>query len=144
MAILAQLGINQTLFLQLFIFLFTFPLLAIFVFRPYLDLVLEREKKTKGSEDSAVEIRKKTNELTSQYENKARKLSGEIKTIFDDYRQEANLEYQNIISKAREESQKILNATKEKVSFDLAEASKKISSEVPELAKTIKQKMLKR
>ena len=144
MAILDQLGINHTLFYQLAIFVFTFPLLAIFVFKPYSDLVEQREKKTKGGEEAAVDIKKKTSDLTANYEAKARKVSSDIKTIFDDYREQANVEYQQLVSKAREESQKIIEATRARVSVDIQEATRKMTSEVPAIASAIKQKMLSR
>lgn len=144
MTILEQLGINHTLFYQFLIFVFTFPMLAIFVFSPYLKLAEEREKRTKGGEEAALETKKKTLELGQQYESKARAVSSEIKTIFDDYREQANVEYQSIVTKARAESQKMIDATRARVSAEVESAGRRLSDEIPSLVNAIIQKMLTR
>ena len=142
MAILQQLGINFTIFYQLLIFVFGFSFLALVVFKPYAAIISEREKRTKGATEGAVELKKQTNELASRFEVKARQVSEEIKTIFDTYRAEANKEYEIVVGRAREESQKLIEETRTRVTAEVLEAGKKMKEEVPALSRAITQKML--
>jgi len=142
MSILEQLGLNHTYFYQLAIFIFALIALGQFVFKDYVDLLAKRDEKTKGSEDIAVEYQKKAADLSQQFEIKARKLNGEIKTIFDTYREEAHIECENIVNKARQESQKLLEETKRKVSIEITEATKRLQQEIPQIATLMTQKLL--
>ena len=142
MNILDQLGLNQTYFYQLFIFVFALIILSLFVFKDYVELLKRRNFMTRGSEDLAVEFQKNATELHQEYETKARQVSGEIKTIFDSHRNEANIEYQNIISRAKSESTAAIEETRRRVSSEFADAAGKITQEAPVLAQTIMAKLL--
>ncbi len=105
MAVLQQLGLNSTVTIQFFIFVATLIVLSQIAYGPYAKAHEEREHRTKGGEDLAQELLKQSLDLKSQYESKAKQVNGEIKTIFDQYRDQANREYSEMISKARIESQ---------------------------------------
>ncbi len=142
MAVLEQLGINQTVYIQFFIFLIAFITLSQVVFAPYAKALTEREARTKGGEELAGELQKQSVELKTQYEAKARKVSGDIKTIFDSYRDQANREYEQIISKARAESQRLVEEARLRVSIETAEAAKKLREDLPKIASAITSKLL--
>ena len=142
MNIIEQLGVNHTYIYQRFIFIFALIILSQFVFKDFLKLIDDRDEKTKGSETAAVEVQKRAADLSARYESRAREVSGEIKTIFDSYREDAGAEYQNIVGKAKIESQKIIEETRMKVSVEVAEAAKKLQQEVPQIAQTMVQKLL--
>lgn len=142
MAILEQLGINQTLYIQFFVFLVGFLALSMVAFRPYANALEERENRTKGGAELAVEIQKQSVELQNKFETKARSVGGEIKTIFDSYRDEANKEYEGIVTTARSEAQKLIEEARARVSLEVVEATKKLKEEIPQLASAITQKLL--
>ena len=93
MAVLHQLELNQSFFIQLIVFTIEYIALSRFVFAPYTKAFNQREERTKGGEDLALEIHKNAVELRAQYDSKASQVSGNVKTIFDDYRLEATKEY---------------------------------------------------
>ena len=142
MNILDQLGLNHTYFYQLFIFVFALLMLSLFVFKDYVELLKQRNFMTKGSEELAEEFQKNTTDLHQKYETKARQVSGEIKTIFDNHRDEANKEYQGIITKAKKESSAAIDETRRRVSMEYADAAGKIIQESPLLAQSMMSKLL--
>jgi F0F1-type ATP synthase membrane subunit b/b' len=142
MNILEQLGLNQTYFFQLAIFVGTLILLGQFVFKDFAHLLEMRNQQTKGSEDVAVEVQQKTAQLASQYESRARQVNNEIKTIFDSYREDAGREYEKMVSKARTDSQKLIEETRQRVSVEIEQATKRLLEEVPVVAQAMTNKLL--
>lgn len=142
MAIVQALGLNGSLLIQFAIFAFAIVYLSYVVFVPYLAALQKREEQTKGGEDLAVEILKQSDELKAQYETKARQINSEIKTIFDEHRDQANREYNSILLKARAESTKQIELARAQVIAELVVATKEIKNEVSIVAGIISQKML--
>ena len=79
---LQQLGFNWTFFIQFGIFIFAITFLALYVFKPYTDAVMARENQTKGSEDLATDLDKKSVELYGQYEKRAREVHSQIQEVY--------------------------------------------------------------
>ena len=142
MDILFQLGVNKTYFIQFAIFVFALLVLTQFVFKDFVQLLEKREHQTKGSENIANEEQKKSAEMHRAFEEKARGISGQIKTIFDTYRSEANQEFEKIISKARGESNQLIEESRKKVNLEINDAAKKLALEAPEVAKAMTSKLL--
>lgn len=143
MAILQQFGINETFFYQLVIFLIAITSLSLLVFKPYLAALEQRESRTKGGEELATELQKAAADLRVQYETRAREVSGQIKSIYDDYRSQASKEQEHIVGRARGESQKLVDEARSKVSIELSEATKKIKEDAPKVAQAMVEKLLR-
>ena len=142
MDILVQLGVTHTYFYQFVIFVFAIFVLSQGVFKDFVQLLDKREHETKGSETLAEEEQKKSAELHKEYEERARRVNAEIRTIFDTYRTEANEEYQSIIQRARSESQKIVDETRHRVSVEIGDAARKLKDEAPLVAQAMTTKLL--
>jgi len=142
MAILDQLGLNQSFFAQFVVFTVAYVALSRLVFAPYSDALSQRELRTKGGEDLAIETQKKSEELRLQYEAKARQVSGNVKVIFDQYREEANKEYEKLVSASRTESQKLVEAARQKVGLEIGDATAKIKADVPVIAQEMTRRLL--
>ncbi len=142
MAILQQLGVNQTFFMQLVVFLVGYLALHLFAFNKYTKAMFERQKHTTGGQFEAIELIKVTQDLNAVYELQAKKMNTEIKNIFDDFRATATKEHQTIIGKARAESQKLVEEARAKVVIEIAEATRKLKEEVPNVALAINSKIL--
>lgn len=140
--ILKQLHLDGTFFIQLAIFGVAYTFLSRVLFEPYAKALDDRESRTKGGEDLAVELHRKAEALRQQYEVKARAVSGDVKTIFDDYRTQANLEINQIVSKARSESQLLIEAARHKVSNEITQAQLQLKSEIPLVMQEISRKLL--
>lgn len=142
MAVLQQLGLNSSVIIQFAIFVLTLFVLSQVAFGPYLKAQQERELRTKGGEDLASELLKKSDELKATYENKARQVNGEIKTIFDEYRDQANKESGDLVAKARIESQKLVEEARRQVALEISEATAKLKNEVSSVSNAITKKLV--
>lgn len=142
MAILHQLGINYTTFYCLVIFLLTFFTLKSLVFEPYYNALAEREKRTKGGEESAQQLLEKTRQIKTVYETEARDLNSEVKSIFDESRLLASKEYSRVVTEARQNAEKYIENVRDQVNSEIKKASEQMKMEVPSVALVITKKML--
>ena len=142
MAILSQLGLNESFFIQFGIFCVAYLFLSRVVFTPYANALSERERRTKGGEALALELQQASSGLQNKYEQRARDISGQVKTIFDEYRAEAMKEYESLLSKARAESMQMLEAARAKTAVEFSEAQIKIQQEVGSVTQEVTKKLL--
>jgi F0F1-type ATP synthase membrane subunit b/b' len=141
MTILEQLELNQSYFYQLIIFIFALFTLSQFVFKDFAELLNKRQLATVGNEDAAELEKQKTIDLGKNYEEKAKKINSEIKSIFDLYRQEAGAEYEKNVTNARQVANKLIEETRQKVEIEIGDASKKIKEEAPLVAEIMVKKL---
>lgn len=142
MEILSSLGIDHTALLQFAVFATAFFVMTFGLFGPYAKAFELREERTQGGEAAAEDLVKKTQDLRSEFETKARANSSEIKSIFDAARETAQKEFDHIVSGAREQSQTLVEQARAKVSAQLSEAQRKLKEEVPAIAQAITSKLL--
>ncbi|MFN8846679.1 MAG: hypothetical protein ACK5V3_15420 [Bdellovibrionales bacterium] len=139
---LEQLGFNWTFFVQFALFIFTITYLATYVFKPYTDAALNRENQTKGSEDLAADLEKKSVELYSRYEQTARKVNSDIQDIYKSARQSAAEENEKAIAVARKEASKLAEENRLKIKDSVQSAETKLKQEVPQIVMALTQKLL--
>ncbi|MDG0814943.1 ATP synthase F0 subunit B [Bdellovibrio svalbardensis] len=142
MDIFGQLGINSTAGIQFVLFAIALLFLNKVVFTPYAHALEERERKTKGGEDLALEYQAKSIELHTQYEAKARELNLEIKTIIDASKSEANKKYEIVVSTTRAEAEKNISENRKKVSAAVQTAAQELKSQTQAVALAITSKLL--
>lgn len=142
MAILHALGVDVTFLYQFVIAAFAFFALSAIAFGPYMQALEEREKRTTGGEAAAENTQKEAIELRGHYEQKARELAGEIKTIFDSYRVEANKEYESIIQKARAQANSLLAQTRDRVTAQILDETKKLKEQTPQISQAMVNQLL--
>ncbi|MGZ3773779.1 MAG: ATP synthase F0 subunit B [Pseudobdellovibrionaceae bacterium] len=143
MDIFGQLGINTTAAFQFVLFAISLLFLSKYVFTPYAHALEERQRRTKGGEDLALEYQNKSVELHSEYELKAREINAEIKSIVDDAKSQANKEYEAIVSKARAEADNLVNENRSKISSAIEGATAELKAQVPAVAMAITTKLVK-
>ncbi|NUN05406.1 MAG: ATP synthase F0 subunit B [Bdellovibrio sp.] len=143
MDIFGQLGINTTAGFQFVLFAIALIFLSKFVFAPYAHALEERQARTKGGEDLALEYQNKSVELQSEYEAKLRDLNGQIKTIVDASKSQANKEYEVLVERARSEAEKHVQTNRTKISSAVTAAAAELKTQTTAVAMTITNKLLK-
>lgn len=143
MDIFGQLGINTTAAFQFVLFAIALIFLSKFVFAPYAHALEERQKRTKGGEDLALEYQNKSVELQTEYESKARELNTQIKNIVDAAKSQANKDYENMVSSARTESEKIVIDNRAKITTAVQSAAAELKSQTTAVAMAITNKLIK-
>ncbi|MBO9667502.1 MAG: ATP synthase F0 subunit B [Bdellovibrio sp.] len=142
MDIFGQLGINTTAGIQFVFFAIALLFLTKFVFTPYAHALEERERKTKGGEDLALEYQAKSVELNSEYESKVRDLNNEIKTIIDASKSEANKQYEATVAKSRGEADQLVSNNRSKITTAVETAARELKSQTQAIALAITSKLL--
>lgn len=142
MDIFGQLGINTTAGIQFVFFAIALLFLTKYVFTPYAHALEERERKTKGGEDLALEYQAKSIELQTQYEAKMRDLNNDIKNIIDSSKSEATKNYEATVAKTRAESESLVAQNRSKITAAVEIAARDLKSQTQAVALAITSKLL--
>jgi F-type H+-transporting ATPase subunit b len=141
-AILTGLGVNQTIWIQLILFILTYLILANLVFKPYQSALNERHKKTLGGEDVTKKLIFETQELQARFERKARQVNEEIKSVYDLARAEAARRQTEILDAARKESSDLIQKTRENISGEIKRARETLHAEIPAISSMIATRLI--
>lgn len=142
MDIFNQIGINTTAIFQFVFYAIALLILSKVVFAPYAHALEERQKRTKGGEDLALEFQKKAIELQSEYETKARKQNEQIKAIFDASKLEANAQYEKTVTSAKNEANTLIVENRNKISSAISTAAAELKGQTNAVAMAITNKLL--
>jgi len=143
MDIFGQLGINTTAAVQFVLFAIALIFLSKVVFGPYAHALEERQRRTKGGEDLALEYQNKSVELQTEYETKTRELNSQIKGIIDAAKSQATKDYEALVAKARSESEKLVHDNRTKIAASVQGAAAELKSQTTAVAMAITTKLLK-
>jgi F-type H+-transporting ATPase subunit b len=142
MDIFNQIGINTTAITQFVFYAIALFVLSKFVFAPYAYALEEREKRTKGGEDLALEFQKKSIELHTEYELKARRQSEQIKAIFDAIKASASAQYEMSVTSTRDEANLLVVENRNKISSAISSAAAELRGQTTAVAMAIANKLL--
>lgn len=142
MSLLHALGINQLAILQFFIFVIIFSFLTFYVFAPFVRANEERQKRTKGGESLAEEYHQKAVELHSQYQDKAREVNGHIQAIFQKNKAAAQVEYDEIVGKARKDAGDVVEKNRQQITRSVTAARDELRGQTTAMALAITNKLL--
>lgn len=142
MDIFGQLGINTTAGIQFVFYAIALIFLSKFVFAPYAHALEEREHRTKGGEDLALEYQQKSSELQAEYETKLRDLNGQIKSIVDTAKTQASKDSESIVNAARAGADKLVEDNRLKITAAVSSAAADLKSQTTNVAMAITNKLL--
>lgn len=141
--ILTSLGINQTFWFQLVIFVFAYFGMAFIVFKPYLAAYDERRRRTVGGEKEAEQLTAEANQLEEQYKKQARELNDKVKALYNEQQGRANKERTEILEKARYEAEGRIAAGRKAIDDAMSEARSSIKQYIPGISEKIESKFLR-
>jgi F0F1-type ATP synthase membrane subunit b/b' len=141
MEIFRQLGVNETLWIHLACFLFSYVVLTQLILKPYFRAFLEREKRTVGSEEAAVRLSEEANDLQTQYGLQARDLNAKMKGLYDDARLTAQKQSDVVVGQARTQATALLQQNREQIAGEVSKAQKTLAAEIPAVGSAIASKL---
>lgn len=144
MEILAQLGIDGTLWVQLVLFMISYFFMSTFIFKPYLKNLEYRKKNTTGANEEASKLMATTEHLTLEYERKMKANNETVAQIFNQFKNEGKLEEQRLISAARTKAEQNLSAANNNIEKEIQSVRAQIEKTLPEMSKTAAGKLLGR
>ena len=141
MEIFKQLGVDSTLWIHLGCFLVSYVALMQLILKPYLAAYVEREKRTVGSEESAVRLVEEANDLQMQLALKTRDLNTKMKSFYDDARIAGQKQSETIVGAAREEAASLLKGNREQIAVEVSKAQKTLAADIPAVGSAIASKL---
>ncbi|MCB0393776.1 MAG: ATP synthase F0 subunit B [Bdellovibrionales bacterium] len=137
MEVLAAIGLNETVFVQIGVFLVAYLVSSKLVFGPYYKAFAAREEMTLGSEEITTRLEKEVEELQAQFDTRAREINTKIHAVFEKARTEAGAEQSQTLAAARKEAEKMVSdarqqveSEKSKVRGELNKSTKNLSDDV--------------
>lgn len=134
-SLIQALGVDSSFFIQFVIFLFFYPILSSFLFRPYFRFQNQREKETSERMRQVAKLKEKKEALQEVYNEKARSINEEFNRLY----QQKSKQMRESFLKERVNNQKKIQREYEersKAFFNqVVEAEDQIQKEVYQIAK---------
>lgn len=140
--ILKQLGINQTVFVQFGLFIVLYVFLSRVYFKPFLELIIERRKRTTDDREAAFNLMKQADEKFTEYTAKLQNERLKARAEYEKIILDAKIEESKILIKAREEAKQITQATLENMASQQQQIMKQLSNDVEGLSRQIAAQLL--
>jgi len=143
-AILQQLGLDQTFFIQFAIIAGLFLILANLYFKPFLKLFEARHKRTVQDREAAEKLMALAQTKFEEYKKSLAEERASARKEFEIVLAQSKKEESAILSQARDEAKKITQETMESISKQREAITKQLDADVESLAKSISEKLLSR
>src|SRR5688572_19487218 len=105
--------------IQIAAFLALWFLLSRLLFRPFLGLLEEREKRTEGTQEEAETLIAETERLRADYENRMTRARADADTVKRAILADAGKAREEILARARENAQELLLATRRQLASEM-------------------------
>jgi F-type H+-transporting ATPase subunit b len=143
-AILEQLGIDQTFFVQFGIFAVLFAILNQVYFKPFMRLFEARHQKTTADREAAERMMNEAQAKLEEYKKKLGEERAIARKDYDAIIDQAKKEEAALLASAREEAKKIAQQAAESVSQQRDHLRKQLEADVESIALAISEKLLSR
>jgi len=135
---------NETLFIQIGVFLITFIILNFLVFRPVLRLMDRRKALTLGAEHDAKFLDEKTQKMIENHHQKMQEARSQGLSLKEKAKKEGEAEAGAISTQAQREMEAALEKTRSEISQQSKEAQLKLRSLSRDLSREMTEKLLGR
>lgn len=143
-AILEQLELNQTFFIQLAIFAVLFFVLSQTYFKPFLELFEARHKKTVEDREAAERLLQQAESRFEEYQRKLIQEKSIARKEYEEILTQAKKEEAALLSRAREEAKRITQEAADSVAAQRETLRKQLEADVEGLAQNISERLLSR
>jgi len=142
--ILAQLGIDQTLYVQFAVFAVIFLIVPTLFFRPFMKLLEARHQKTVTDRERAEELVKQANAKLEEFKTRMTEERVRARAEHERVIAEVKLEEARILGVAREEAKKITQVSAESIQNQSTQLKRALEADVEGLALQISDMLTKR
>ena len=139
-----MISLDISILYQIVIFLVLWLTLSKVLFRPYLDLLEERERKTTGTRHDTSQLEHEGARLKAEYEEKITQARRAGIAAKDAIIQEGRQERERLLQQAREEAARTLESARHDVQSQLERERELAASEVAGVAQDMVSKILGR
>ena len=135
---------NQTVLIQIGLFLFLMIALNALLFKPMLRLLEERKARTQGRREKAVEAEANAEGIWKDYQSKIADARAEAELVRKELVRQGEVERQKVTDAASAEADKTSTEIRARISADAAKAREDVRTQVEVLAKTMAEKLIGR
>ena len=139
-----MISLDYSVVYQIFLFVILWLILSKLLFRPYLDLLEERERKTIGTQHDSTDLEHEGARLRMQYEEKIAQAQAAGYTDKEAILQEARQQREKVLNQAREEAMGILEGVRREVESQIQKERQFAAAEVRTIAQEMASKVLGR
>jgi F-type H+-transporting ATPase subunit b len=143
-ALLDQLGLDKTFFIELGILAVFFTLLSNLYFKPFLKLFEARRKKTVGDREAAERLLAQANTKWDEYNRRLTEERQAARKTFESALNEAKKQEAQILGQAREEAKKITQEAADSVNRQREQLKRELEVDVESIAHSITERLLAR
>jgi len=139
-----MISLDYSVVYQIVLFLGLSVILNKVLFRPYLNLLEERERKTTGAQHDSTDLEREGARLRAQYEEKIAQAQAAGYATKEVIVQEARQQREKLLTQARDEATSMLAAVRQEVETQLQKEQQLIAAEVKTVAREMASKILGR
>ena len=139
-----MIALDYTVLIQIVAFLVFWFLLTKLLFKPFLGLLEERERRTEGVKGEAVSLKEEGERLRKEYEYAVARARDEGHVMKEGIVQEARRTRERLLTQAREEAARMLEAVREEIQKELQRGRELAAREAEAIAQQMAEKILGR
>jgi F-type H+-transporting ATPase subunit b len=139
-----MISLDYSIVYQIILFVALWVILSKVLFRPYLNLLEERERKTIGTQDTSTELEQEGARLRAQYEEKIAQAQAAGYAAKEAILQAARQERERVLTQAREEAMGVLEGVRREVENQIQKERQTAAAEVRTIAQEMASKVLGR
>jgi F-type H+-transporting ATPase subunit b len=139
-----MISLDYSLVYQIVLFLVLWFILGRVLFRPYLRLLEDRERRTTGAQHDAVDLEREGARLRAQYEEKIAQAQAAGYTAKEAILQEARQQRERVLSQARDEASAMLEGVRREVESQMQKERQLAAAEARTIAQEMVSKILAR
>jgi F-type H+-transporting ATPase subunit b len=139
-----MISLDYSVVYQIILFVILWFILSKLLFRPYLDLLDERERKTVGTQHDSTDLEHEGARLRAQYEEQIAQAHAAGYIDKDAILQEARRHRERVLNQAREEAMGMLEGVRREVAMRLEQERQFAAAEVRTIAQQMANKVLGR
>ena len=139
-----MISLDYSIVYQIVLFLVLLIILSKVLFRPYLNLLEERERRTTGAQHDSTDLEQEGARLRVQYEEKIAQAQAAGYAAKEAILQEARQQRERVLTQAREEAMGILEEVRREVESQIQKERQFAASEVRTIAQEMASKVLGR
>ena len=134
--------INATLLIQLLNFIIFFAVVKLFLLKPLMNVISQRQEKIIKFITDAEMVRDEAETMKKQYKEKLNSIQIEGSNILKEYKEEGERLKTELIQSGKKEAKRIMDHTNLEIQHKREQASRQMKNQVAELAVSLSKKVL--
>jgi F-type H+-transporting ATPase subunit b len=139
-----MISLDYSVVYQIVLFLVLWLILSKLLFRPYLGLLEERERKTTGTQHDSTDLEHEGARLRAQYEEKIAQAQADGYAAKEAIVQQARQQREKLLNQAREEALAMLEGVRREVESQIQKERQLAATEIRTIAQEMASKVLGR